>query len=328
MKIVAMVGGLGAQIIQYMFFLSLKELAKNEEILIDTSSFAHLKCWNGYELEKIFGIRERDVWEDIRKEKSGMNTENQNYRDDVLHYCYSKVDRNCCFYYKGRKKRYTKIRDIMYDSKMLTGNVFQIAKKVTWYWRHMLESSEKLGDIYPEDYFRQRGVTYYDDFCHISDQYLYKDKEVLRSIFRFPALDEKNKAVADKMCASDSVALHVRRSDHMYDNKNLFSRGYFKEAVSYMRSKLKACSFYIFSEDMEWCRDNLRELGIEASDEYVMVDWNQGSASYRDMQLMTYCKNNILVMSSFSWCGYYFSVHKDKTVIAPNGWWLEVPIHM
>lgn len=325
MKIVAMVGGLGAQMMQYMFFLSLQVQLESEEILIDTSCFDYFEVWNGYELEKVFGIRQKDIWQDIRKEGAEGSG---NYRDAVMHYCYSRIDKKSYFYYKGMMHHWTKLNDILYTSGMLTGHIFQIVKKANWYWKHMLKKKEQQGDEYPDDYLSQNGITYYDDFCHISDKYLYKDKEILRNIFKFPLLDERNKAIADRMCARDSVAVHVRRSDHMYDNKSLFSRGYFRETVQYMRSNLEKPCFYIFSEDMEWCRNHLCELGIETTDECVMVDWNKGSASYRDMQLMTYCRNNILVMSSFSWCGYYLSVHKEKTVIAPNGWWLEVPIHM
>ena len=71
MKIVAMVGGLGSQITKYMFLLFLREKTNDEEIWIDTSSFEYLKCWNGYELEKIFGIREKDIWESVQKKKVG-----------------------------------------------------------------------------------------------------------------------------------------------------------------------------------------------------------------------------------------------------------------
>lgn len=325
MKIVAMVGGLGAQVMQYMFFLSLQMQQEGEEVVIDTSCFDYLEVWNGYELEKVFGIRLKDIWHDVRKTE---NAHSGNYRDAVMHYCYSRIDKKSCFYIKGKKYHWTKLKDILYISGISTAHIFQIVKKARWYWKHIGKKSERQCDEYPDDYMKQGGITYYDDFCYVSDKYLYKDKAVLRNVFGFPVLDERNRVIADRMCLGDSVALHVRRSDHMYDNASLFSRGYFQDTVQYMKSSLEKPCFYIFSEDMEWCRNHLRELGIEKNDEYVMIDWNKGSASYRDMQLMTYCKNNILVMSSFSWCGYYLSVHEEKMVIAPHGWWLEVPIHM
>ncbi|MDE6844899.1 MAG: alpha-1,2-fucosyltransferase, partial [Lachnospiraceae bacterium] len=219
-----------------------------------------------------------------------------------------------------------------YDSKEKFGIVHKYTQKVVWYINFVLKNlytRKDYGDFYPEDYLVQHGVTYYDDFCHVSDRYLYKDKKVLRKIFSFPQFDDnQNKIVSEQMCNVNSVAIHVRRSDHMYDNGSLFRRKYFKNAVNYIKKNVENPFFYIFSEDLRWCKDNLEACGIDEGDQYLIVDWNHGSESYRDMQLMTYCKNNVLVMSSFSWCGYYLSIHDEKIVIAPKGWWLEVPVHM
>lgn len=58
-------------------------------------------------------------------------------------------------------------------------------------------------------------------------------------------------------------------------------------------------------------------MGLNEQDEIYFVDWNTQLESYRDMQLMTYCKHNIIAISSFSWMGYYLSKHKkDKIVCA------------
>lgn len=67
--------------------------------------------------------------------------------------------------------------------------------------------------------------------------------------------------------------------------------------------------------------------GLTSNDEVIIVDWNKGEDSYRDMQLMTYAKHNILAISSFSWWGYYLSKHRDKIVCAPKGYWLEAGYH-
>lgn len=338
MKIVAMIGGLGAQIMQYMFLMNIRESVSDEEILIDTSRFSYQDIWNGYELEKIFHIREKDIWEEIREKKRGevinSTEENTGTSDVVLQYCYHHINRNVVCYYKSKKSKWDEAKDKKYGRDVIQKRKSDIVlvqvKRIRWLVGHVLKNLLKdYGDSYAEDYLRQPGVTYYDDFSHISDKYLYKNKVVLRRTFLFlDFCDERNQMVSEQMLKTDSVAVHVRRSDHMYDNGSLFRRGYFKCAVQYMKKKIKNPYFYIFSEDIIWCKNNIKELGINDDDCYLMVDWNTGRESYRDMQLMTYCKNNILVMSAFSWCGYYLSVHDKKTVIAPKGWWLEVPIHM
>ena len=47
---------------------------------------------------------------------------------------------------------------------------------------------------------------------------------------------------------------------------------------------------------------------------------NSGKDSFRDMQLMSLCKHNIVANSSFSWWGAWLNQNKEKTVIAPNKW--------
>ncbi len=53
MKIINIIGGLGNQMFQYAFALSLKNKTK-EEVKIDISSFNGYELHNGYEINKIF----------------------------------------------------------------------------------------------------------------------------------------------------------------------------------------------------------------------------------------------------------------------------------
>lgn len=61
MKIVKILGGLGNQMFQYAFYLALKEKYPNEEVKIDTSCFRGYHLHNGYELEKIFGLKAKEA---------------------------------------------------------------------------------------------------------------------------------------------------------------------------------------------------------------------------------------------------------------------------
>lgn len=200
----------------------------------------------------------------------------------------------------------------------------------------MFKRAKKRGDeqeyidVYEEGALNLKGNVLYDEFNHTSDKYIRLNSYNLKEVFRFPEFDEQaNISVKARMLETESVALHIRRSDHMYDNAELFERGYFRKAVQYMREHIYSPVFYIFSEEIDWCQKNLENLGInEKEDAVYIIDWNKGNKSFRDMQLMTFCRHNILAISSFSWWGYYLSRFEDKVVCAPKGYWFEVPVHL
>lgn len=53
----------------------------------------------------------------------------------------------------------------------------------------------------------------------------------------------------------------------------------------------------------------------------VFVNWNTKMNSFRDMQLMSYCKHAIITNSSFGWWGTYFITNPNKITISP---WLNM----
>lgn len=63
---------------------------------------------------------------------------------------------------------------------------------------------------------------------------------------------------------------------------------------------------------------NLQDLLDKA--EVHFVTNNKGNESYRDMQLMSLARCNILANSSFSWWGAYLNSRKDKIVYVPKKW--------
>lgn len=154
--------------------------------------------------------------------------------------------------------------------------------------------------------------------CWQSEKYFLKFEKEIREIFKFPEIiDKKNLKVKDKILKENSVSIHIRRGDYLVCDllKNLLPLFYYEAAIKYILEKVESPIFFIFSNDIEWCKNNLK---INFPTYYI--DWNKGKESFRDMQLMSLCKYNIIANSSFSWWGAWLNSNSNKIVIAPEKW--------
>lgn len=158
-----------------------------------------------------------------------------------------------------------------------------------------------------------------------NERYFKSIEDELRTDFSFKqALDEKNSIVANEIASTQSVAIHIRRGDYMSDkdaasNFVTCSKEYYQKAISEIAKTVANPVFYIFSEDFEWVDQNI----TFDSNEGYFINWNKGEDSYRDMQLMSLCKHNIIANSSFSWWGAWLNSNANKIVIAPSLWFKD-----
>lgn len=133
--------------------------------------------------------------------------------------------------------------------------------------------------------------------------------------------DERNKNLAYRLNKMNSISIHVRRGD--YVNDKLFNETcgitYYKNAIKEINKRTTVELFCIFSDDILWCKENIESL--MNGKKTIYVDWNKGIDNYRDMQLMTICKHNIIANSSFSWWGAWLNQNAEKIVIAPQMWY-------
>ena len=53
-------------------------------------------------------------------------------------------------------------------------------------------------------------------------------------------------------------------------------------------------------------------------DSVKFVDWNSGESSWRDMQLITLCKHQVITRSSFGWWGAYLNTNPHKITCSPD----------
>ena len=90
--------------------------------------------------------------------------------------------------------------------------------------------------------------------------------------------------------AADPVAVHVRRGDYTtHDGGLLLSEGYYNRSIRSLERTLASPSFFVVSDDIPWCRDNLR-----TTSKITFVDWNNDAQGYKDLYLGSRCKHFIL----------------------------------
>lgn len=86
------------------------------------------------------------------------------------------------------------------------------------------------------------------------------------------------------------VAIHVRRGDFaVHDDNLLLTDSYFNDAIRTLEQELQSPSFFVFSDDIGWCRDHLKS---EAA--IYFVDFNDERHGYRDLLLGAACRHFIL----------------------------------
>lgn len=137
------------------------------------------------------------------------------------------------------------------------------------------------------------------------------------------ALSATNIGLADRAMTEPSVAIHVRRGDYASLPSAASLHGtlplsYYTAALAHIRQQVSDPRFFIFSDDIEWCRANLPL----ARDEATFVENNHGDDAWQDLLLMGYCRHHVIANSSFSWWGAWLADrrHTHRCVVAPAQW--------
>jgi len=72
--------------------------------------------------------------------------------------------------------------------------------------------------------------------------------------------------------------------------------------------------FFVFSDDLNWCRRNLKIPCCE-----LVALQTSGEEPVNDIRLMSLCPHNVIANSTFSWWGAWLNANPEKIVVAPSG---------
>jgi hypothetical protein len=154
-----------------------------------------------------------------------------------------------------------------------------------------------------------------------SEQYFKDIPELICQEFSVKTtLAGRDKELARLIGSCEAVCVHIRRGDYVpktYSDQifDACELGYYLESIKTILSQVRDPHFFIFSDDPEWARDNLK-----LSYPTILVDHNNASKNYEDLRLMGLCKHNIIANSSFSWWGAWLNPNPHKKVCAPKMW--------
>jgi hypothetical protein len=185
--------------------------------------------------------------------------------------------------------------------------------------------------LFERRYYQQPSFTYDEHWSSLQDGLYLKGyfqselffsmiAESIRLDFTLKrSIDEKNKEIEKKILNSESVCLHVRRGDYLANAQVLAFHGichlnYYQKAVRFFQKYLHQPQFFVFSDDIDWCRKNL-----DLNENTIFVDHN-GTSPEKDIFLMSQCQHHIIANSSFSWWGAWLAKKPDQQVIAPRQW--------
>jgi hypothetical protein len=160
---------------------------------------------------------------------------------------------------------------------------------------------------------------YYLDGYWQTEKYFLVNRQKLLNDF---CLKQSLSAVANNLAnhakSVCSVSIHVRRGDYLnYSNTfNIQSVDYYQRAINVLKNKLVSPIFFVFSDDITWCKANL-----SFANDLIFID--ESIADYEQLTLMSLCSHHIIANSSFSWWGAWLGLNQDKVVIAPQNWFAD-----
>lgn len=132
--------------------------------------------------------------------------------------------------------------------------------------------------------------------------------------------------------SQNSTSIHIRRGDYASNQTyqawhGLTPISYYENAINYIIKKTnknkpaetpETVSFFIFSDDINWVKNNLKITNEQAHEVIYVSDGIITDAE--EITLMSLCQNNIITNSSFSWWGAWLNQNPNKTVITPKNW--------
>lgn len=284
MRILHLSGGLGNQIMGYIF-KRYREIYSGEQVLIDDSYFNISSKYNGFELDKIFpNIKLNMLKDNLDKEAW----------DDILNLCVESNDQvrvpdiflangiDICIISDEKNSKYN-----------FDGDLFEIHPEQLF--------DKPIGFVSFNSGAKVTEDT--ENICFMGhwniDKFGLNIKKQIQKELAFPPLFKKENIdyKDDILSQKHSVGIHIRRGDFVQLNLNdsieALAKSIRKVRFNLIKQNLSP-AFFIFSDDLSWCKDNIDKLKLGSDDYIVFIEGNDVAwHNYIDLHLMTFCDSLI-----------------------------------
>lgn len=283
MKIQYLNGGLANQTFQYIFVRYAQLFnPSSAPWFFDDSFFFLNQVHNGYELERVFHLR--------------PNLLSQYFEPDVWHFLLENKQNGC---------------SIPQSFKNLGFDIIMVAETENY-----REHNPFDGQIYstPNNAFVPKITKINNEFVYYHGYWLHPQwfksyHSILKRELALPPItDDQNCFYANQILNSKSVAVHIRRGDYVKlgwaSNTN-----YYLHKIKEILSFYPSASFFVFSDDITWCKENNESLGLNLPQKTIYVEGNLHGKNYIDLHLMSLCQIMIINSSAF---GYLAMLLNDR----------------
>ncbi len=172
------------------------------------------------------------------------------------------------------------------------------------------------------------GAEAYFDGHWQSDKYFSPVADSMRKLLDVSgALDSGAQEMLSRIADGRSLCVNVRRGDFVSHARSSAFHGamgsdYYGRATRALLDRFPIDQVFVFSDDPEWCRQNLR-----LDPDQIVVDHRYAGPEFSwYLNLMAACSYFVLPNSSFGWWAAWLANVEPDRVVAPEQWFLDPTI--
>lgn len=181
------------------------------------------------------------------------------------------------------------------------------------YYYYIPEMLKAQGNVYYFGWFTNGG-------------WFMKHEKMLRHELSLPTPEsEADVKMADEICNSFSIGIHIRCSGAYKTQGIAWGPEYYSNQIADIckrikdRTQVRPPHFFLFSDDIKWCKDNFENLGLDKVPfEITFGEQNRKREDNQyDMKLMSMCDVLILNNSVYGYMAALLNDKPQKIIINP-----------